>query len=409
MAAIPAPEIVRLVAQIQEFCAQPARVGGPDLAVDMTELRRGVDLIELKFSEMAAAFAATDEYDEQGSVSPVHWIRHHCNMGSGAAADRIAVGAQLVSLPESAEAMASGEIGFAHLALIARTSAAVAEATGGKPFDERRLLGKAREFSVSRFRNFCHHARHAADPDGYAAEQTRGVEGRSLSLSSGESGMVWIRGVLDPEGGAVLRTALEPLVRRARKEDDRKRHRRLADGLVELAHHSLEAGLVGQRASQRAHLQVNTRLETLVQRAGARAADLDFSIPISAASVKRLACDCNVTRILLGSDSAVIDVGRSRRIVSGPTRRALNARDRGCRWPRCDRPATWTSGHHLLHWIQGGGTDLSNLVLLCYRHHWMVHEGKWQLVKTDDGRLLTVPPAMDMFAAARSPGGPVAA
>ena len=76
----------------------------------------------------------------------------------------------------------------------------------------------------------------------------------------------------------------------------------------------------------------------------------------------------------------VIDVGRSKRVVSPSQRRALNVRDKGCRFPGCDRPATWTSGHHLVHWIKGGGTDLPNLVLLCYRHHWMVHEGGWQLV-----------------------------
>jgi hypothetical protein len=203
--------------------------------------------------------------------------------------------------------------------------------------------------------------------------------------------------VLDAEGGAVLRTALEPLATRTGKGDDRKRHRRLADALVELAHHSLDSGLVPQRASQRAHLQVTASLETLLQRAGAPAADLEFSLPISAAGLERLACDCNVTRILLGQDSAVIDVGRSRRVVSGPARRALNARDRTCRWPGCDRTASWSAAHHVIHWIHGGTTDLDNLVLLCHRHHWMVHEGKWQLVKADDDKFLAIPPTMDMF------------
>jgi hypothetical protein len=92
----------------------------------------------------------------------------------------------------------------------------------------------------------------------------------------------------------------------------------------------------------------------------------------------------------------VIDVGRSKRVISPSQKRALNVRDKGCRWPGCDRPATWTSGHHLVHWIKGGGTDLPNLVLL-YRHHWMVHEGQWQLLKTDDGKMLAVPPQLDLY------------
>jgi len=252
--------------------------------------------------------------------------------------------------------------------------------------------------------------RHAADPEGYAAEQTRGVEARSLTLQSGEGGMLWLRGVLDPEGGAVLRTALEPLARRTGKDDVRKRDRRLADALVELSHHSLDSGQVPQRASQRTHLQVTTTLETLLQRAGAPAADLEFSLPISARTVERMACDCKLTRILLGSDSAVIDVGRSRRVISPAQRRALNVRDKGCRWPGCDRPATWTSGHHLVHWIRGGAGDMPNLVLLCYRHHWMVHEGGWQLIKTDDGQMLAIPPQLDLYQQlARGPGVKTAA
>ena len=170
-----------------------------------------------------------------------------------------------------------------------------------------------------------------------------------------------------------------------------------ADGLVEMANNALDRGTLPQRGGQRPHLQVTTTLETLLQRCGAPAADLELSLPISAAAVARLACDCNVARLLLNADSQVIDVGRTTRKIPGSTRRALNVRDRGCRWPGCDRPASYTSGHHLKHWIRGGSTDLRNLVLLCHRHHWMVHEGGWQIVRTDDDRYVTVPPQMDMF------------
>jgi hypothetical protein len=168
-----------------------------------------------------------------------------------------------------------------------------------------------------------------------------------------------VRGVLDPEGAAVVRTALEPLAQRNGKDDDRKRDRRLGDAVVELANRSLDNGLAAGRGSRRPHLQVTATLETLLQRAGAQAGDLEFSLPISAKAVERLACDCNVTRILLGADSTVIDVGRSKRLISPSQRRALKARDKGCRFPGCDRPATWTSGHHIVHWVRGGSGDLT--------------------------------------------------
>jgi hypothetical protein len=391
------PVVVQLVARVERFCRQPARPQGHELTADLIELRRGMDMLEVKFSEMAAAFAATDQYDQEGSVSPIQWLRHQCHMGGGAAADRVAVGGQLANLPESAEAMAGGEIGFGHLALIARTATALVETGSNKQFDETHLLAKAREFSVGRFRIFCDHQRHANDPEGFAAEQAQSVEERSFTMSSGDGGRVWVRGVFDAEGGAVLRTALEPLAKPNGKGDDRKLPRRFADALIELAGHSLDNGLVPRRATQRPHLQVTSTLETLLQRAGAPAADLEFSLPISAASVERIACDCNVTRILLGADSQVIDVGRSRRVISPAQRRALNVRDKGCRWPGCDRPASYTSGHHLVHWTRGGTTDMDNLTLLCRRHHWLVHEAHWQLVKTDDGQMLAVPPQLDIF------------
>ncbi|TMD93053.1 MAG: DUF222 domain-containing protein, partial [Chloroflexi bacterium] len=185
----------------------------------------------------------------------------------------------------------------------------------------------------------------------------------------------------------------EPLAKRMGKDDRRGYPRRLADALVEFSMNALDPS----------QLQVTTSLETLLGLTGAPAAEMEFSLPISSKAVERLACDSSVTRILLGSDSTVIDVGRAKRTVSGPARRALEARDGHCRWPGCDRHAKRSAAHHLVHWIHGGSTDLSNLILLCHRHHWMVHEGGWQLVRSDDGRMLTIPPATEFQRLARGP------
>jgi hypothetical protein len=288
-------------------------------------------------------------------------------------------------LGESVAALVAGEIGFAHLALIARTSAAL-----GQRLDEANLLGQARKLNIFPFRNRCTHARHAGDPAGFVNEEKEGMEARSLTLTTADDGVVLVQGILDKVGGAALRTALEPLAKRAGKYDDRDRERRMADALVDLSMHALDNSV----PSRRPHVQVTTSLETLLSLAGAPAAEMEFSLPISSKAVERLACDCSVTRILLDSESMVIDVGRAKRVVSGPQSKALKVRDRGCTWPGCDRPASWTSAHHVVHWIHGGATDLPNLVLLCYRHHWMVHEGNWQIVRSDDGCIQTIPPLM---------------
>jgi len=356
---------------------------GAEIAEELIRRRQNIDREELEFSRLAAVFAQTDEYDEQGFDSPISWIKANCHMSGGAAGDRICVGQQLQRLGLSSEAMAAGEIGFAHFALIARTSAAV-----GDGLDQAGLLKRARKLTIARFHDACYHARHAADPKGCAAEEAQGVEARSLTLSSNDDGIVFISGILDKVGGAAVRTALEPLAKRAGKYDDRTRDRRVADALVDLSMSALDNGL----APQRTHLQVTASLETLLGLPGAPGADLESSLPISAKAIERLACDCAVTRIILGSDSTVIDVGRAKRTISGPQRKALKVRDGGCTWPGCDRPMSMTEGHHLVHWIHNGPGNLPNLTLLCYRHHWMVHEGGWQILRTDDARTLTIPP-----------------
>jgi hypothetical protein len=381
-----------LVAAIDAFCGRD-KVGrtGPVMGAELIALRHQCDRLELEFSETAANFATTNQYDLEDAATPIEWIRHNCKMGAYEAALRVCVGESIAVLPQSVEAMEEAEIGFGHLALMARTADALAQSDSSRGFEEAELLAQALEASVSRFRHLCYHARHVHDAAGYAAGEVEAVEARSLELNSSEDGCVFVRGILDGAGGALLRTALEPLAKRSGADDDRHRDRRLADALVELAKVALDNGAVPQRASQRAHLQVTTSLQTLLGTAGAPAAEMEFSLPISAQMVERLACDCTVTRILLGSDSAVIDVGRSRRVVAGSTRRALNVRDRHCQWPGCERPPSSCDAHHLIYWTRGGPTDLDNLVLLCSRHHWMVHEGAWQIARDDSGRILTIP------------------
>ena len=394
-----------LHAAVEGYRSRPAvELSGAEIGAELVGLRHVVDLLEVEFATLSGRFADTDEWDGDGFLSPIHWIRVNCHLGGGAASDRITVGQQLAELPLSAVAVEEGGIGFSHLALIARTSEAVAD--GPRSLDEGRLLAKGLELTVSQFRKACQHERHAADPNGFAEDERMAAEERTLTMSSFEDGGLFLKGVFDAVGGAAIRNALEPLARKSGRDDERRREQRLADALVELAGHALDSGVIPDRGSQRPHLQVTASLETLLGRIGAPAADLELSLPISSRCVERIACDCNVTRILLDADSMVIDVGRSKRLISGARRTALNQRDRHCRWPGCDRPPSWSESHHLKHWIDGGGSDLPNLVLLCHRHHWLVHEGLWQIVKQQDGNYLTVPPPYRVDEWARAPGRP---
>jgi hypothetical protein len=96
--------------------------------------------------------------------------------------------------------------------------------------------------------------------------------------------------------------------------------------------------------------------------------------------------------VLGGAPTQPLDVGRTTRVVQPAQRTALAVRDGGCVFPGCDRPLAWCEAHHLVHWLDGGPTDLANLVLVCRAHHRAVHEGGWRLQHRPDGRLTATPP-----------------
>ena len=367
--------------------AQELAHPGEEIAPQLIGLRQVIDQLELQFAELANAFDESRYWDYDGSNSGIDWIRFNCHMTSTAAADRIAVGERLPELGQSKAAMDGGEIGFAHLTVMARTANAIRG-----DFDEARLLPFALENSPGRFHYKCMHYRHSVNAEAYAAEQAEMVENRRLKLSTAQDGSLLISGMLDPVGGAVVRTALQPLARPSGAHDDRKLEQRNADALVELA---------SKGGRQTVHMQVTSSVETLLGLVGAPGAENEFTLPISSKTVERWACDCSITRVLM-QDSVVIDVGRAERTIKGPRRRALIARDQHCQWPGCERPASWCDGHHLVHWIRGGGGEIENQILLCTRHHFKVHEGNWQLIKTDDGRVMPIAPTVT-FGRARAP------
>ncbi|MBV8444865.1 MAG: DUF222 domain-containing protein [Candidatus Dormibacteraeota bacterium] len=371
-----------------------------DLSGELLSLRRAIDLLELRFARVSGVFAGQPQFDDSCGESPSAWLRHECHLTGYAAGSALAVGAEADHLPRSRAALANGEIGFGHLALMARTSQTVRdslEAQGvdcadGPVLDEEPILARARRHTVNRFRRECSHLRHSVDPAGALAEHNTLSASRFLELRPRDDGCLELEGWLDPEGGAALRTALAPLARRSGSDDLRPLARRQGDALVEFVLRGLDAGVLPTQGGQRPHLQVTASLATLTGRAGAVAGELELGGTVPVATVQRLACDAAVSRILLGPDSVITDVGRSLRVSGPAVRRALRSRDGGCVWPGCDRPAPYTAAHHLVHWAHGGKTDLGNLVLLCFRHHRAVHEGGWQIARTADGAMVTMPP-----------------
>ena len=100
---------------------------------------------------------------------------------------------------------------------------------------------------------------------------------------------------------------------------------------------------------------------------------------LSSLAAARLACDGQIGRVVLSPDSVPLELGRRVRLFTADQRRAMTVRDRGCRFPGCSRPPRYTDAHHLVHWADGGSSDLSNGALLCRWHHRAVHEGGWHV------------------------------
>ena len=155
---------------------------------------------------LAAELDKSGFLEDEGYNSPTDWLRFNCHLTDKVAGDRIKVGEHLPRLPMSLDYLRDGEIGYAHLAVMARTAAAV-----GEVFDERTLLGLALEHTPGKLYFKSLHYRHSIDARKYAEEQSAHELNHHISLSTGEDGCLLINGVLDPVGGAAVRAVLEPL------------------------------------------------------------------------------------------------------------------------------------------------------------------------------------------------------
>jgi Domain of unknown function (DUF222)/HNH endonuclease len=372
-----------------------------DRRVDLRDLRGVIDALEYEFAVDARRCRESGTHLAEGTATVVTWISRMCSMSVTSAADRLCVGAQLEALPKIGKALSLGEIGYQSASLLCH----LRDQLGDKRelFDEDEMLELARRHSVFNLRQLCRYARHVADPDGFFNDAEADYSRRRLHISQMPDGMHAIDGVLDPAGGAALRTALESLAKRLGPDDDRTHKQRMADAVAEMAHHAMDEGRLPKRNGVKPHVTVTTTLDGLKSEVGAPAADIELSLPISTRTLERLACDCTISRVLL-ADSTVIDVGKATRVVSAPTRRALRVRDRGCRWPGCDRQVNWSTPHHIIAWsTKRGPTNLPNLVLLCFYHHRLVHEGGWHVVKV--GREFRfIPPERLVMRRARGPG-----
>jgi hypothetical protein len=360
------------------------------LGDELTTMRRGIDRLEAEFSRRLVRFEAIEGYQAAGSANLISWLRTACRMGTSAAARRLHIARQLMELPGTATAWRRGEISTGHAAVIGRTvdDMGAERARSAEPL----LLEAAAEDSTpGQVWLMGQQARHRLDPQGALDSANAVYARRHLNLVTNLDGALELVGLLDAEGGAVVRSAIDTLTRPL-PGDERQPSQRRADALVEIARRQLDGGSLPGTGGQRPHLSLTVTEASLKGGEGVDPAELEWVGPVPLESARRLSCDAVRSVVTVDEHGAPLGVGRATRVVPPALRRALIVRDHGCRFPRCDRPPSWTDAHHLVHWADNGTTDLSNLVLLCRPHHRLVHEEGWSVQWGDDGQLLAAPP-----------------
>jgi hypothetical protein len=195
-----------LEAAVREFQARE------DRRVDPKGLRAVIDALECEFAAEARSCQETGTHLADGTATIVTWISRTCGMSATSAADRICVGAQLESLPKVANALRTGEIGYQSASLLCHLRDQLGEKR--ELFDEDEMLDLARKHSVASLRYLCRYARHVADPDGFFNDAEADYSRRRLHISLMSDGMHAVDGLLDPAGGAALRSALDSLAKR---------------------------------------------------------------------------------------------------------------------------------------------------------------------------------------------------
>ncbi len=164
---------------------------------------------------------------------------------------------------------------------------------------------------------------------------------------------------------------------------------RMGRAFVELLEH-LPTDQLPKHGAANASIVVTIDDEKLKTAVGE--ATLTTGTTISAAQARRLACNAGLLPMVLGGDSAILDLGLTQRLFDRYQRITLAVRDQGCIFPGCDRPPAWTEAHHIDSWLDGGPTNLSNGCLLCHFHHHLIHQGEWAVVMATDGIPEIIPP-----------------
>ena len=369
--------------------------------------------------------ALQDLGDEIATLAAhIHAAEHRFRTGIdlGAARERVRASRALENLPRISASMAQGELSFTKVRALTRVAT---------PESEDELLELAHSCTAAQLERVVRAWRSLSRHDEAELERMR-HRSRYFSVFPDEEGMYLVRGRLDPEVGAMLLRAVaaagDALYRAsaslgpssgpgasassgpsADPATDIEPKQRRADAVGLLAERALAVGFggeeVGGSRAERYQVVLHVESDTLQADTEPGRSDIEDGTRVSAETSRRLSCDAAVVRLTESPDGSILDVGRKTRTIPPAIRRALESRDRGCRFPGCG--LRFTDAHHVRHWADGGQTNLDNLVLLCRFHHRLVHEQGYTAHFPRGERLYFLDPSMRMIPDRPPPSPPL--
>ena len=329
----------------------------------------------------------------QGIASTAHYLAWACSMNATVAREHVRVARALRDMPLIRDLFRVGRLSYSKVRELTRLVGVV---------DESELCQLALELTASQLARTVSSFRLAA------GSRIRALPTRRYSAHEVEGGMVRISVVLPTEQAALITAAVEAAARAAAQEaqiDQLPGDQPLSvpqldrvQALADIAATYLET-LPGEPADDHTLVVVHGNAEALDVPAGTSQVPDDVSAgtslragtchiegqgAIEPATAERLLCTAKVQGVLVGRGGKVLALGRTQRLATRAQRRALKVRDRGiCQFPGC-HATTHLDAHHLVAWSHGGRTDLDNLILLCGRHHTLVHEGGLRIGEAPD-------------------------
>ena len=394
----PTPDIAALDAAVSGVRAvDPRSLSASERRDRLRSLRRAVNALEVAFdATVAASDAGGDAQVLDGARSTTAWLRHLLNMTGADAGGHVgtarATHHAAAPLQPAAEAAADGSIGYDQLRIIGASLRDIPADLHAQAVEL--LLDLAPQVDARRLRQAARHLRYVLDPDRGQGDFDRQLTARRASLTPLLDGMYRLEVLAEAEGGALLQAVLDATGGPVSSDDSRPPAQRRYDALIDAVQRAAEHPGLPVSGGLRPQILVSCTPEAFVSGGESpspgpdavsawRPAGLSDGTPLPDPAFTRILCDAAIVPIVQEGGGRVLDVGRTQRLFTPAQRKALWARDRGCRFPGCRAP--WTHAHHIHPWHSGGHTDLVNGLLLCGFHHRAAHDGTWQIVVGGSG------------------------